>query len=360
MMNNNNVSSTVKNMPIPIWRISALVLSISITTSAMAQEDNFPDDPIRIGFAAHSIDLGAIFGQLREGFRNHLDEAGLEYEFYQAAPDTPSSHAQMVQNLENFATQDLDYVLMGPTSLDLNEPGLNSIAESGAKLLMTDYERPEGGVPYDEAVLNWVVYSHDEMGYKTGDWLMHHFRGQGNFEPRIVMLWGPADSEISEARGGGVKKAFDEAEDMTVDIVYETYADFDRDLAYTQTERALAAYDFDAIVALNSYMSVSASSALMANGREPGEIVVAGMGGTIAELEGVALGEIGVAPFRDPRSMGRASAEALLQHLTGNEADIDKTVYATIPVTESVYSISQHVPEAMFDVNAFLHEHFNR
>ncbi|BBI59997.1 hypothetical protein HSBAA_13030 [Vreelandella sulfidaeris] len=53
--------------------------------NVQAQQSEFPDEPVEIGFAAHSIDLGAIFGQLREGFREHLDEAGLEYEFYQAA-----------------------------------------------------------------------------------------------------------------------------------------------------------------------------------------------------------------------------------------------------------------------------------
>lgn len=333
------------------------LLTLGLAKSVVAEEDDSSNKPVRIGFAAHSIDLGAIFGQLREGFRDHLDEAGLEYEFFQAAPDSPSSHAQMVQYLENFASQNLDYVIVGPTSLALNESGLAAIAKSGAKLLMTDYERPQGGVSYEDAVLNWVVYSHEQLGYKAGDWLMHHLRGQGNFKPEIVLLWGPAESEISNARGAGVKKAFENATDMEVSIVYEAYADFDRDQAYTQTERALAAHDFDAMVALNSYMSVSASAALAANGYKPGQIVVAGMGGTVAELEGIALGEIGAAPFRDPRSMGRASATALLQHLAGNEDQIEKTVYADIPVAESVYSISQIVPAEIFDVNAFLKDY---
>ncbi|BBI59999.1 hypothetical protein HSBAA_13050 [Vreelandella sulfidaeris] len=55
--------------------------------------------------------------------------------------------------------------------------------------------------------------------------------------------------------------------------------------------------------------------------------------------------------------MGRASAEALLQHLTGNEDQIQKTVYSDIPVTESVYSIAKFVPLEMFDVNAFLRDY---
>ena len=86
-------------------------------------DEKLPDREIRIGFAAHSIDLQALFGQLREGFKNHLSEAGLKYTLFEAAPDTSSNHAQMVQKLEDFATLQLDYVLVGPTSLDLNEPG---------------------------------------------------------------------------------------------------------------------------------------------------------------------------------------------------------------------------------------------
>ena len=333
----------------------SLVMLISIF-SIQAQNE-FPDRTIRIGFAAHNIDLQALFGQLREGFLETLDETGLDYEFFQAAPGESSDHAGMVRVLEDMATLQLDYLLVGPTSIDLNEPGLMAVRDSGAKILMTDYERPADGVPYEDAVLNWVVYSHSDMGFKAGDWLMDYLRAEGNFNPRIVMLWGPAASEISEARGQGVLSAFEAAEDMNVEIVYEAYADFNREIAYTETERALAAYDFDAIVGLNSFMAVSAKDALMANNRLD-EIVVVGMGGTIDELQAVALGEIGAAPFRDPRSMGRASATALLLHLTGRESEIIPTSYAEIPVVDSAYRIRQHVPLGMFDINAFLQDFY--
>ena len=332
------------------------LLLVGVLTNAQAQ---LPDREIRVGFAAHSIDLQALFGQLREGFRQTLDEAGLNYRFFQAAPENSGDHAGMVRILEDMATLELDYLLVGPTSLALNEPGLMAVMASGAKLLMTDYERPEEGVPYDDAVLNWVVYSHSEMGFKAGDWLVDHFRAQGNFAPRVVMLWGPAASEISDARGNGVLSAFDAAEDLDVTVVYEAYADFNRELAFNETERALAAYDFEGIVALNSYMSVSAKDALIANNRLD-DIVVVGMGGTIDELEAVALREIGVAPFRDPRSMGRASANALLLHLQGREGEIVLTTYAEIPVVDSTHRIRTHVPSDMFDVVAFLQRHYAR
>jgi ABC-type sugar transport system substrate-binding protein len=335
----------------------AVGLAALAFTLAPAVAQDLPDRTVRIGFAAHSIDLQALFGQLREGFRNHLDEAGLTYEFFEAAPDTSSNHAQMVSILENMATLQLDYLVVGPTSLELNEPGLVSVAESGAKLLMTDYERPEGGVPYDDAVLNWVVYSHDEMGFKAGEWLGDRLRARGILAPKIVMLWGPAASEISQARGEGALRGLASHGDLEFEIVYEANADFDRQRAYEETERALAAYDFDAIVGLNSYMAVSAKDALIANNALE-DITVVGMGGTIDELQAVALEEIGVAPFRDPRSMGRASAEALLLHLTGREDEIQEIVYADIPVLDNAYRIREVVAPEMFDVVSFLNEHY--
>lgn len=335
--------------------LGAAFAAVLVVGATQASAQTIPDRTLRIGFAAHSIDLQALFGQLRQGFRQHLDDSGVRYEFFEAAPETSSNHAQMVSILENMATLQLDYLVVGPTSLSLNEPGLMAVADSGAKLLMTDYERPESGVPYDDAVLNWVVYSHDEMGFKAGEWLGDHLRARGISEPRIVMLWGPAASEISKARGEGALRGLRSHEDMKTEVVYEANADFDRQRAYEETERALAAYDFDAIVALNSYMSVSAKDALLANGRLEG-ITVVGMGGTIDELQAVALGEIGVAPFRDPRSMGRASATALIEHLTGREDEIQETVYAQIPVLDSAYRIRQHVPADMFDVVVFLND----
>jgi len=325
-----------------------------MVSSALGQ--TLPDRRIRVGFAAHSIDLQALFGQLREGFRGTLDEAGLDYEYVEAAPNTSSDHAGMLSILENMAAQQPDYVLVGPTSLELNEPGLRLIAESGAKLLMTDYVRPEEGVSYDDAVLNWVVYSHEEMGFKAGEWLGDQMRAKGIRNPKVVMLWGPAASEISVQRGEGAIAGMNSHDDLDFEIVYEANADFDRRLAYDETERAIAAYDFDAIMCLNSYMSVSASNAIAANNRS-GDIVVCGMGGTIDELQGIALGEIGVAPFRDPRSMGRASAQALLAHLTGRESEIERTVYAEIPVLENAYRIRKSVPREMFDVADFLNDH---
>ncbi len=331
--------------------ILALVFLLSgMAFASGAQED---DDVVKIGFAAHSIEVGALFGQLKIGLVDTLDASGIEYELIEGAPADSGDHPGMLQILENMAIAGVDYIVVGPTSLELNEPGLMRLAESGVKLVMTDYVRPEEGVPYDDDALTWIVYSHYDMGYLSGEGLMNLLREKGIMNPDIVMLWGPAASEISQQRGEGVLKAIEDAEGMNGSIVYEAHADFKRDLAYTETERALAAYDFDAIVGLNSYMSVSAMEALRANG-ELDNVYVAGMGGIIDELQAVALGEIQSVPFRNPRSMGRLAAEAILAHLEGREEDIPPTSYSDLPVLTDADSIRENVPKEMFDVDAFL------
>ena len=106
------------------------------------------------------------------------------------------------------------------------------------------------------------------------------------------MLWGPAASEISEQRGQGALKGLGSHADFKPKIVYEAHADFNRQKAYDETERALAAYDFDAVIGLNSYMAVSAKNAVQSAGKLA-DIVIVGMGGTIDELHiiaGVVLG----------------------------------------------------------------------
>ena len=186
----------------------------------------------------------------------------------------------MLRILEDMAALGLDYLIVGPTSRQLNEPGLQAVAAAGTKLLMTDYTRPEDGVPYDDVVLNWVVYSHSEMGFKSGDWLGDELRARGKIEPNIVVLWEPAASEISEQRGQGALKGLGSHADLKPKIVYEAHADFNRQKACDETERALAAYDFDAVIGLNSYMAVSAKNAVQAAGKLA-DIVIVGMGGTI-------------------------------------------------------------------------------
>ncbi|MDZ5699078.1 sugar ABC transporter substrate-binding protein [Chelativorans sp. M5D2P16] len=331
--------------------LAAATLSVA-ASAAMAQ-----DGPLRIGFVSHQHDITDLFGQLEIGFRDRLDAEGIKYEMFQAAPSASNRHDEMLNILENMANLNLDYMVFGPTSLDQNTQGLVEVANAGTKLLMVDYEPEEGAsFPFEDAVLNWSVYNHGEMGEQTGRWIAEHFKAQDKDNANVIMIWGPVASEISQARGNGVLKGMEETEGFTANVIYEGYGNFQRELAYNEVERALIAYpQVEVIVAMNSVMALGSMSALEADGRLD-DVVVTGMGGQPDELEMVARGKIGVAVFRDPRSMGANSAEALIMDMQGKTSEIPRVLYTDLRVLDSVESIRTYVPKEMLDIDAKLAE----
>lgn len=318
------------------------------SSAAIAQ-----DAPLRIGFVSHQHDITDLFGQLEIGFRNRLDAEGIEYQLFQAAPTASNRHDEMLNILENMANLNLDYMVFGPSSLSQNTPGLVEVANAGTKLLMVDYEPPEGSeFPFGDAVLNWSVYDHGQMGEATGTWIADHFLEKGQSEANVIMIWGPVASEISQARGNGVLRAFEAAEGFTANVLYEGYADFQRELAFNEIERAIIAYpNVEVVVAMNSVMALGSMAALEGEGRID-DVIVTGMGGQPDELEMVARGKIGVAVFRDPRSMGANSAEALIMDQQGRTDEIPEILYTELRTLDSIDSIREFVPVEMLDIDA--------
>ncbi len=328
----------------------ALALAAGVAAPAVAQ-----DKPLRIGFVSHQHDITDLFGQLEIGFRERLEREGVKYEMFQAAPSASNRHDEMLNILENMANLNLDYMVFGPSSLDQNTPGLMAVADAGVKLLMIDYEPRKGQTfPFESAVLNWSVYNHYQMGETTGRWIAEHFKAKGKDSANVIMMWGPVASEISQDRGNGVLAGMKAVEGFEPKVIYEAYGDFQREKAYNEVERALIAYpDVEAIVAMNSVMGLGTMSALEADGKID-QVLVTGMGGQPDELEMVARGKIGLAVFRDPRSMGQNSADALIKHLRGQEDQIERVVYTDLRTLDSVDAIRTYVPKEMLDIDAKL------
>ena len=230
----------------------AAALTTAAATAAVAQ-----DKPLRIGFVSHQHDITDLFGQLEIGFREALDAKGIKYELFQAAPTASNRHDEMLNILENMANLNLDYMVFGPSSLEQNTPGLVTVAGAGTKILMVDYEPKEGSsFPFEDAVLNWSVYNHGQMGEATGRWIAEHLKSQGKDSADVIMIWGPIASEISQDRGNGVLKGMEEVDGFTPNIIYDGYGDFQREKAYAEVERALIAYpSVEVIVGMNSVMA---------------------------------------------------------------------------------------------------------
>jgi ABC-type sugar transport system substrate-binding protein len=327
-----------------LWLLILMVLS----TITAAQT------PVRIGFVSHQKSPTDLFGQLEIGFRQTLDEAGLEYEYVQAAPSASHRHDEMLLILLELSQQNLDYLVFGPSSLEQNTPGLIRVAANGTRMLMIDYEPPETPLMFSYAIVNWTVYDHAEMGFLTGQWLAQTMLERGITNPNVAIVWGPVASEISRQRGFGVLDGFASMPEVKTNIMHEGYANFQRDLAYDEGRFIARAHpDVDVIVGMNSNTALGIRDALADEGVLD-NVLVAGMGGQSDELEAVARGQLGVAVFRDPRDMGARVARALLYDYEQQTDQIDTLSYTTLRVLDSIESIRQYVPTDMLDIDAVL------
>ena len=137
------------------------------------------------------------------------------------------------------------------------------------KIIMTDYPPPASG--FDINPLTWVIYDHGEMGFRSGYWAGQRFCEQGKDNLKVAMFWGPAASEISQARGGGVLRGLEQAASEcgnSFEVVEEVYADFNREKAFNFAETVATAHpDLDLAVGMNSNTALGIMQALKLQNR---------------------------------------------------------------------------------------------
>lgn len=312
------------------------------------------DDMITIAFVSHTRDITDLFGQLFIGFENTLQENGVNYELFAAAPRDSSDHEGMDRILSDLVAAQPDYIVFGPTSFELNQPRLVDLERNGTKVIMTDYPPPASGFNIDP--LTWVIYDHGEMGRRSGYWAGQYFCEQGVESFEVAVFWGPAASEISQARGAGVLQGLDEATaecGISYAVVEEVFADFNRERAFNLAETVATAHpNLGLAVGMNSNTALGIMESLRLQNRLD-DVLVIGMGGVLDELAAICRRDIGVAPFRDPRDMGRLAAEALMYDMAGQNDMIPAVSYTDMPVLDSCESVFDNVPFAILNQAGF-------
>jgi ABC-type sugar transport system substrate-binding protein len=311
-------------------------------------------DRIRIAFVSHTQDVTDLFGQMKIGFEETLQANGIEYELFAGAPPSSADHERMDQILSDMLAVRPSYLVFGPTAFELNQPRLVELEQAGTKIIMTDYPPPATG--FDINPLTWVIYDHGEMGRRSGLWAGEYFceAGMDNFE--VAIFWGPAASEISQARGEGVLRGLTEATEacgISYAVVEEVHADFNQERAFNLAETVATAHPgLDLAVGMNSVTALGIAESLAVQGRLD-DVMVIGMGGTPPELAAICRGDVGVAPFRDPRDMGRLAATAIMLDLEGRTDEIPEISWTELPIIDSCDRAFEVVPRPFLDQQGF-------
>lgn len=271
------------------------------------------DKPIRIGFATPSFDISDAWERDYWALIYRLKEAGIPFEISMQATSRHDAHDEQLSQVESLIVSKVDFIVLGPTQLDAQRVAIEKIHQANIPLIILNFNRPIEG---DEKTLLYSAFDHEFGGALIGQHIVETFDGKGELAG-LRMIPGPLDN----LRWNG---AIGIIEGTDIEVVYETFAEADRQLAYEATMDIITAYpNLKGIYATCSAMALGASAALDTLGRL--DVHVWGFGGTADEVDAMLAGKMTGSVYRFQDKEGVAAAQAIQYYLEGHADKIPQS-----------------------------------
>ncbi len=320
----------------------ALIMIIGMVSLSAAQRR--PVDELLIGGVPTYLDRFDSFLLYSRGMEEKLEELGIKYNYVlRAPPGGFSDHEGQRSIFESMLAMGCDIIMTLPTSIDTQHASFEMIVdEYEIPLVITDYLEYAKGLdpPKNDHLVRFASYRHIDMGKAVAEYVAENYpRGT-----KMAMIKG-LPGVISEER------ANDDAHLANgMEIVYEHYADFNRERAYEAAMSLLAARDdVELILGMNSTMAIGIIRAVEDSGMA-GKVDVIGFGGVIEELEAVAAGRMKATAGRNHFAVGEFMAEIVVKYIDGTLDELPKTFAAPITVYDSAESIANDIDPRYFDM----------
>ncbi len=306
------------------------VFLFGVSGLGLAQEHG----PISIGYTCPSFDISDVYEQYMIGMEERLQELGIEYDLRVSSPARETYHHEQLRIIEDYLILGVDYLVIGPTDFEISARGIRAAREAGVPTLVVNYADPHEN-PEDRA-LHYAGYQHYDGAKVAAEWVADYLGGQG----KIALIYG-IPGAVTEQRGYVFKEIIEETTD--IEIVYEHYANFSREEAYEATTAILRAHpDVDLIHPISTSMAMGALAAIREEGLVE-EIPVIGWGGTIEEMDSIAIGELRGSVGRLPRDVGASVADAVWDLMNDREPPL--SFAGPLFMLDSVESIREYMPE---------------
>jgi len=280
------------------------------------EEDAVPEEPVDVAMIYPALDLSDSWARGYEAFVARMDELDIPYEMATMG----SGHAEhdvQRSHLESVLMQEFDYVIIGPTELYVQQDAIEELIDHpDINVIIWNYSTPlkEWGETREEGQpLSWVAFDHLDGARMLGEYITENY----DYDKDAAMMYGVPGSTTA-MRGYAQKQIM---ENHGMDVVYEHYADWDRDLAYQATMDFAPAYEPDFIHSTSTAMTGGIVSALSELGMMD-DVVVNGWGGGSEEQEYLADGRIEYTVMRNQDDWGVVLAEMIKFDLEGRRDEI--------------------------------------
>jgi len=290
------------------------------------------DDPIVIGFATPSFDISDAWLRYYTALELRLQEAGIPFKMNIQSTESHSAHDEQMAQVEGFITAKVDYIVLGPTELDAQHETIKKVHEAGIPLIILNFIEPIAG---DKETLMYTAFDHQYGGYLIGMHIAEWSGGTGQLAG-IRLTPGTLDDK----RWGG---AMDVIEKTDIEVVFETYADADKQKAFDAATDIMTGFpDVTMIYATSSSMALGAANALVSAGLG-GTVGVWGFGGTKEEIDAMMEGNMAGSVYRYVDDGGVSAAEAILRHLEGRADRVPRSFMGEMEMATSDMSYEDFV-----------------
>ncbi len=282
------------------------------------------DEPVIIGFATPSFDISDAWERWYWSIYYRLEEAGIPFTMNIQATSRHDAHDEQLAQVESLIAAEVDFIILGPTELDAQRVAIRKVHEAGIPIMILNFSRPFEG---DEETLLYTAFDHEYGGYLSGMHIAETLGGEGKMAG-LRMIPGTLDNQ----RWGGAMAVIEQTD---IEVVYETYAEADRQMAYEATIDIMTAHpDLEAIYATSTAMALGAASALETLGLID-QVAVYGFGGTVDEIDAMLRGRMVGSVFRFQDDAGAVVGEAIQRYLEGRADEVPMSFMGDMVMADS-------------------------
>lgn len=242
---------------------------------------------------------------VRNSITNEMKTEGVKGQIEDAKGDV----AQQLQQVQNFIGQGVDAVIVNPVDTNAVKPIVDLTTKAGVPLIFVN-RKPATAMTDKMA----YVGSDSEL---AGRLQMEALAKRMNYKGNVAILLGDLANEATRDRTKGVKAVV--AKYPGLKVTQEQTAKFTRNDAVDVVSNWMTAGDdIQAIASNNDEMAIGALQAL---GKNPTNILIAGVDGTPDALQMIKNGKMVATVFQDAKGQGAGSVQTAVKLIKGEKVE---------------------------------------
>lgn len=245
---------------------------------------------------------------IKDGMEKYSKETGKDLDVTYV--DAKEDLAVQMGQVENFATQKMDAIIVVPVNTEATTP-MSELAISKKIPLIYANRKPQ-----DLAQGTYFVGSNDKSaGVLQGEYLAKKLNRKGN----IVILQGILSNEGAISRTQGVQEVIDKHPDMKITKVQA--GNWERAKGMSIMENWLSSGDkIDAVASNNDDMAIGAIEAIK-SAKKDGQIVIIGVDATPDGLGELKAGNLSATVFQDGLGQGKGAIDKAIKLSSGEQVE---------------------------------------